>query len=180
MSMVARRYAKAVFALASDERTLEGTARQLEQLAALVQDPTIGPVLRSPLLAPSRRRALTQLLAKELALSDLLSRFLGVLSDQQRLGELAAVADHFQHLYDEALGRVRITVRTARPLEAAQQEQIVGAFARLTGKQVLPTVALEPELLGGVLVEIEGKVYDGSVRTQLQRLAKELTGTSAL
>ncbi|MFN8627056.1 MAG: ATP synthase F1 subunit delta [Candidatus Binatia bacterium] len=178
--MVARRYAKAVFSLASEERALEDTARQLERLAALVQDPTVGPVLRSPLLSPVRRRALAQMLAKELSLSELLSRFLGVLSDRQRLGELAAIADHFQHLYDRALGRVRITVRTARPLEAVQQEQLMGAFAHLTGKHVLPTVVLDPELLGGVLVEVEGKVYDGSVRTQLQRLAKELTRTSAL
>jgi len=178
MSMVSRRYAKALFALACDERALEETAGQLERLAVLVRDPTIGPVLSSPLLSPSQRHALTQLLAQELALTDLLARFLGVLSDQQRLGELAAIADHYQHLYDQALGRVRIAIRTTCPLEATQQEQIVGTFARLTGKQVVPTVAVDPELLGGVLVEIEGKVYDGSVRTQLQRLAKELAGAS--
>lgn len=180
MSMVSRRYAKAIFALATDERSLEETTGQLDRVAALVQDPTVGPVLRSPLLAPSRRRELTQMLAKELSLSSLLTRFLGVLSDEQRLGELDAIADHFRHLYDQALGRVRVAIHTARPLEAAQQEEIVAAFARLSGKQVLPTVVVDPELLGGVLVEIEGKVYDGSVRTQLERLAKELAGTSAL
>ncbi len=180
MSMVSRRYAKAIFALASDERSLEEAAAQLDRLAALVEDPAVGPVLCSPLLAPSRRRELTAMLARELSLSTLLTRFLGVLSDQQRLSELAAVADYFQHLYDQALGRVRIAIRTARPLEPTQQAEIVAAFGRLTGKQVLPTVAVEPELLGGLLVEIEGKVYDGSVRTQLQRLARELGGTSAL
>jgi F-type H+-transporting ATPase subunit delta len=180
MSMVSRRYAKAIFALATDDHSLEETANQLDRLAALVQDPTVGPVLRSPLLAPARRRELTEMLAKELPLSALLSRFLGVLGDQHRLGELAAIADHFQRLYDQALGRVRIAIRTALPLETTQQEEIVAAFARSTGKQVLPTVAVEPELLGGVLVEIEGKVYDGSVRAQLERLAKALAGTSAL
>jgi F-type H+-transporting ATPase subunit delta len=180
MSMVSRRYAKALFTLAREDRALEETAGQLDRLAALVRDPTVGPVLRSPLLAPSRRRALTQTLAHELALTDLVKRFLGVLSEQQRLAELPAIADHFQHFYDQTLGRVRIAIRTARPLDTSQQEQIVGAFARLTGKQVLPTVTADPELLGGVLVEIDGKIYDGSVRTQLQRLAKALAGASAL
>ena len=75
---------------------------------------------------------------------------------------------------------MRITMRSARPLDSQQQEQIAGAFARLTGKQVLPTVAVDPELLGGIVVEVGSKVYDGSVRTQLERLAKELGGSAAL
>ena len=50
----------------------------------------------------------------------------------------------------------------------------------MTGKQVVPTVAVDPELLGGIVVEVGSKVYDGSVRTQLERLAKELGGTAAL
>jgi F-type H+-transporting ATPase subunit delta len=180
MSMVSRRYAKAIFALATDEQSLEQTSTQLEQVAALVQDPSVGAVLRSPLLAPARRCELVQMLARELALSSLLTRFLGVLSDQQRLGELPAIADYVQRLYDQALGRVRITIRTARPLSAAQEQEISAVFARLTAKQIVPAVVVDPELLGGVLVEIEGKVYDGTVRTQLERLAKQLGGTSAL
>ena len=90
------------------------------------------------------------------------------------------MAEYFQLLLDQELGQVRITMRGARTLDAQQQEQIAGAFARLTGKHVVPTVAVDPELLGGVVVEVGSKVYDGSVRTQLERLAKELGGTAAL
>jgi len=177
---VARRYAKALFALAKEEQALEQTVEQLQRMAALVDDPAIGPTLRSPLLSAERRRQLAQTLARELSLSDLLTRFVGVLADQQRLKQLPAMAEYFQLLLDQELGRVRITMCSARTLDAQQQEQIAGVFARLTGKQVVPTVAVDPELLGGVVVEVGSKVYDGSVRTQLERLAKELGGTAAL
>lgn len=177
---VARRYAKALFALAKEEQALEQTVEQLQRMAALVDDPAIGPTLRSPLLSAERRRQLAQTLARELSLSDLLTRFVGVLADQQRLKQLPAMAEYFQLLLDQELGQVRITMRSARTLDAQQQEQIAGVFARLTGKQVVPTVAVDPELLGGVVVEVGSKVYDGSVRTQLERLAKELGGTAAL
>jgi F-type H+-transporting ATPase subunit delta len=177
---VARRYAKALFALAKEEQALEQTAEQLQRMAALVDDPAIGPTLRSPLLSTERRRQLAQTLARDLFLSDLLTRFVGVLADQQRLNQLPAMAEYFQLLLDQELGQVRITVRSARTLDAQQQEQIAGTFARLTGKHVVPTVAVDPELLGGIVVGVGSKIYDGSVRTQLERLAKELGGTAAL
>lgn len=180
MSAVARRYAKALFALAKESAALETTATEISRVATLAEDPTVAPVLLSPLLATPRRRALVQMLARELALSDLLARFLGLLADHQRLGELAPIAAHFQHLLDEDLGRVRVAIRSAAPLDPSQHDALVAAFARLTAKQVIPTVTIEPDLLGGVLVEVEGKVYDGSVRTQLNRLAKEMTGTTIL
>lgn len=173
---VGRRYARALFALAKQAGTLDLAATQLANLAAIAADETIGPVLRNPVLSRQRRAELVQLLGRELGLSDLLVRFLSVLAEHNRLGELPRIHDHFQYLLDAELGRVRVTIRSARPLDPAQEQQIVTTFARLTAKQVLPTSVVDPELLGGVMVEVEGKIYDGSVRTQLEQLAKELTG----
>ncbi len=175
---VGRRYGKAIFALAKQENSLEQSAEQLRRLAALVCDPAIEPVLRSPLLSAERRRQMTQTWTRALSLSDLITRFTGVLADHQRLNLLPAIAEYFQQLLDQELGRVRISIRSARPLDAAAQEQLVTAFAQLTGKQVLAAVRVDPDLLGGVLVELGTKVYDGSVRTQLERLAKELGGSA--
>ena len=179
MSAVARRYAKALFALAQDEDALEPTATQLGRLAAVATDPTMGPVLRNPLLSPTRRREIADALARELALPATMTRFLRLVADQQRLGELWSIADHFQIMLDRDLGRVRVTVRSALPLDGRQQADIVARFAQLTGKQVIPTVQVDSDLLGGVVVEAEGKVYDGSVRTHLERLAKTLSGDGA-
>jgi F-type H+-transporting ATPase subunit delta len=177
---VSRRYAKALFALAKDSNTLQPTADQLLRLAAVAADPAMGPVLRSPMLSVSRRHELAEMLARELTLSDLLARFLQLLADHQRLGELPAIADRYQQLLDAQLGRVRLTIRSAAPLDAKQEADIVSAFATLTGRQVISRVIIDGELLGGVVAEVEGKVYDGSVRTQLDRIAKELSGAASL
>lgn len=179
MSAVGRRYARALFALAKDAGALEPTADGVARLAAVAEDATVAPVLGSPLLSPLQRTELAQILSRELGLSDLLARFLGYVADQQRLRQLPDIARHFQRLLDDELRRARITIRSAVPLTDPQHADLIALFARLTGKQIVPTVVLEPELLGGVVVEVEGKVYDGSVRTQLDRLARELTGTAS-
>jgi F-type H+-transporting ATPase subunit delta len=180
VSAVARRYAKALFALAKDGAALQPAADELSRVAAVATDAALGPVLRSPLLSPPRRHELVKMLSRELRLSDLLGRFLQLLADQQRLGELPAIAQRYQELLDVEMGRVRVTIQSASPLDAAQEAGIAAAFALRTGKQVVSRVVVDPELLGGILVEIEGKVYDGSVRTQLNRLARELSGAASL
>ena len=180
MSAVARRYAKALFALAKDSRALQPTADELARVAAVGTDSTVGPVLRSPLLSPSRRHELAQMLTRELRLSELVGRFLQLLADHQRLGELPAIAERYQLLLDIEMGRVRITIQSASPLDATQEADIVATFEKRTGKKVIARVEIVPELLGGILVEVEGKVYDGSVRTQMNRLARELSGTASL
>jgi len=180
MSAVARRYAKALFALAKDGGALQPAAVEIDRLAALAEDPTVGPVLRSPLLTPTRRHELSATVARELDLSDLLRRFLSLLANHHRLGDLPGIRDHFQSLLDAELGRVRITIRSAAALTPRQENDLITIFSTLTGRQVIPTVVTDPDLLGGVLVEADGKVYDGTVRTQLARLAKQLTGTASL
>jgi len=174
----ARRYAKALFALAKDNGALQPTAEQLARVAAVATDPTVRPVLCSPLLSPTRRRELAELLVRELGLSDLLARFIRLLADNQRLGELPGIDEHFQQLLDREMGHVRIVIRSATALGTAQHQELVATFSKITGKEVIPNSIVDPDLLGGVVVEVDGKVYDGSVRTQLQRLAKELTGTA--
>ena len=179
MSAVASRYAKALFALAKEGHAVEQAADEISRIVTVADDPVLGPVLRSPLLSAVRRQELAQTLARELKLSPLLTRFLGLVADHQRLGDLPAMSEYFQRLLDRELGRVRITIRSAAALEPAQHDEVVAVFAQLTGKRILPTVTVDPDLLGGVMVEVDGKVYDGSVRSQLDRLAKELSGTTA-
>lgn len=179
MSAVARRYAKALFALAQESNSIEPVAEQLGRLAAVASEASVASVVGSPLLSPTQRTNLAQTLSTELRLNDLLARFVRLLADQQRLGQLASINDHYGHLLDAAMGRVRIVIRSSMPLTATQQADVVSTFGKLTGMQVLPTVVIDPELLGGVVVEVAGKVYDGSVRTQLSRLATQLAGTAS-
>lgn len=174
---IARRYAKAIFSLAQDESTLEPTGDEIERLAAVAADPELAAALANPLLSSTTRRAIARSLAERLDLRPTTRNFVALLADHQRLDQLVGIADQYRRLVDRALGRVRVQITSATALTAEQQERVVAAFARKTGRSVLPTVSVEPALLGGVIVEVEGKVYDGSVRTQLTRLAGNIAGS---
>lgn len=173
---IARRYAKAMFAVAREGGTLEQTAGELERLAALAAAPEVAAVLANPMLSEARRRDLAEALSRDLALKPETRNFVGVLADHQRLDQLTGIADHFRRLLDQHLGQVRATITAATELSAADVERIVAVFAQKTGKKVLAVTQRDPDLLGGVTVDIEGKVYDGSLRTQLRGLADNIAG----
>ena len=122
MSTVARRYAKALFGLAHDAGVLEPTMEQLNHMAAIANDPAVAPVLRNPLLSADRRAAVAALMAREVAASDLLTRFARLLADHQRLAELPAIAAEVQRMLDDALDDA-LASRGQRESEAQEQRQ---------------------------------------------------------
>ncbi len=174
---VARRYAKAIFSLAEEEGTLEATATSLEGLAAVAADPEIAAAITNPLLAPAARQALAKTLADALKLPPTVRNFVALLADHHRLDQLVPIHRQFQRLVDEALGRVRATVTSAVDLGGDRERELLSAFERASGKTVLAEWRVDPELLAGVVVDIRGTVYDGSLRTQFDRLARTIAGS---
>lgn len=179
MSAVARRYARALFELASEAGLREQVAQELEQLRSVVTSTDLAPIWNNPRLGMEQRRALVNVLQQQLGLSALVGRFLQYLADVRRLRELPDIQRFFQELLDEALRRTRARFRSAQALDDATVARIASAFSELVGKEVLPTVQVAPELLGGLIVEIEGKVFDGSVRSQLARMTARLMGSAS-
>jgi F-type H+-transporting ATPase subunit delta len=173
---IARRYAKAIFSLASDEGALEEIGEELASLAAVAADPDVGAALANPLLVAATREAIATTLAEQLSVRPITRKFLLLLADHQRLDQLAGISAHYRRLLDRALGRVRAKVVSAAPLAAPQRQALVARLEGLTGRTVLTESQIDPRLLSGILVEIEGKVYDGSLRTQLERLAASIAG----
>jgi F-type H+-transporting ATPase subunit delta len=76
----------------------------------------------------------------------------------------------FDALLDHERGITRATIRSASPLSADLLEQITRTFGSITGRQVLATVEVVPDLIAGVIVEVEGRVYDGSLSSELSKL----------
>ena len=174
MSAVARRYAKALFSLAQEQAQIETVAAQLLAASAELTVPELAELANSPRLSSPRRRALVDAVSQQLSLAPLVNTFLSLLADHQRLRELPAIATRFQELEDQALGRVRMTIRSATSLPDAERDEISAAFGRQLGLTVIARTEVDPTLLGGVVVVAEGKVYDGSIRSNLERLAKQM------
>jgi F-type H+-transporting ATPase subunit delta len=180
MSSIARRYAKAIIAVAQEQNSLEQTGDELRLLRALAEEPQIAQGLANPLLSANARRGLARAIAEQLKLRPIMRDFLSLLADHRRLDQLAGIADQYQHILDQMLGRVRATLTSSGALAPQQLEAVVAALTRQTGRTVLAEERVDPQLLGGLVVDIEGKVYDGSLRTQLEALAASIAGGRSL
>jgi F-type H+-transporting ATPase subunit delta len=150
-------------------------AAQLQAFAQLVQE---SPNLRNALLSPSvslvRKRAVISRLVEMQGVAPMVRNFLLVLSDHRRLDALSEVASTFATVVDERLGFTRADIQSAQPLRPQQQDALVQKISQLTGKNVRPNYSVNPQLLGGVVVNVGSKVYDGSVRGQLAAIGRRL------
>lgn len=170
----ARRYAKALLDLAQAQKAEEAIGNELLQIVSAIADPEIEKVFLLPTLPLKARKDIIEQIVASAKLHPILSSFLRVLADNARLTMLKDVLGAYQALLEAASGKVRAQVRTAATLSAKELRSLVDAFSRLTKKTVLPTVTVDPTLLGGVVVEIEGRVYDASLQAQLRRMGDAL------
>ena len=170
---LAKRYARALFSLTRD--ALIPTAEELGRVAAVLEEPRLKLVLRSPAVDASARLRIARQAAAALGLTPAVGNLLCLLAERDRLDVLPDVASVFEQLVDDALGRARALIRSATPLSGAEKNDLVELARRLTGRrEVLATTEVDAELLGGVLLDIDGTVYDGSLRAQLVRLSKQM------
>jgi len=174
---IARRYAKALYELAAEDGVVDAVADDLVALTQAVEG-IDRDVLRAGALGAEPRARLAERIAEAVGGDSLLARFLRVLANNDRLAELPAICEWFAKLRDLAAGRVRAFVSTPGALPEKDLERLTAVFSSLVGKEVVPQQTIDDSLIAGVVVEIEGRVFDGSVRTSLQRLSERMAGQS--
>ena len=170
----ARRYAKALLDLAQAQKAQDTIETELSQIVRAIADPAIEKVLLLPTLPLKARKDIIEQIIASAKLHPTLSSFLRVLADNDRLTMLKDVHGAYQALLEAASGKVRAQIRTAAALSAKDLRSLVDAFSRRIGKTVIPTVTVDPTLLSGIVVEIEGKVYDSSLQAQLRQMGDAL------
>jgi F-type H+-transporting ATPase subunit delta len=175
---LARVYADAVLALAQQEGVADEIGDELRAVAVDVigKTPAVAQFLDNP--AVTARTKLPVLGAAFGNASELFKKFLHVLTQNNRLGLLRDIHAAYQAARDRQAGRVRVLVRTATPLDDTQTGDLRQTLAARLGKQPILNVRVEPELLGGLVVQVGDRVYDSSVRTRLDTLRNTLMGTA--
>lgn len=172
----ARRYARALFALAHEGGAV---TRIREELAAIGHAFAEAPELRHALLRPlhpaAERRAVLRDLCQRLGASDTMRKFLAFLVDQRRLVDYEAILEEYERLADAAAGRVRAEVVCASALQSEQLERLRRALSARTGRDVEVDVRIDETLIAGAVAKVGDLVIDGSLRTQLAQLRDSLT-----
>jgi F-type H+-transporting ATPase subunit delta len=175
-----RRYAKAVIDLARERGALASVGEELSRAAAtFAQDDLKGLVLNPGIGAAARRNIVGQIVER-LGLSPIVGDLVRLLAARDRIGVLPDVARAYERLVDRELGRARVAIRSAAKLEPEQLTALEALAKRLTGASlIVVSTKVDPELIGGVTLAVGGTVYDGSVKTQLERLADKMVRVGA-
>lgn len=176
VSALTRRYAKALVELGVEQQAVEAYGDELASVkAVLAQEELLRQLLESPTLVQEKKEAMLADLCKLLEVSDGMERFLGVLLSKGRLSFLGQIEEKYRALADELSGILSAKITAATALDDAQQQAIAHSLEMQTGKQVAITVQVDPSLIGGIKAEIGGRLFDGSVITQLKRIEESLT-----
>ena len=171
---LSRRYTRALFQLARESGAEEEVGLELGQFFSAYRDSDLEKVLINPAFAAvTRKEILTQVIRNQ-QLSPLTSKFLSLLLERDRLMELAGIVSCYRRLLNEAKGRIEARVISSGALDESMVAQLRERLRGLAGKDVLLQQEIDPSLLGGLLVELEGKVYDGSIRSQLEKMKQRI------
>jgi len=174
---LARRYARALLELAREAQTLDATGQELAAVAATFEEPRLRAVVLNPAVDRGARRGIVAGVVDALGVSPSVTNLVKLLADRDRLSILTEVAQSYEALVDAELGRTRVHISSAIPLEAAEKTELTELAKRLAGAaEVVVTTSVDAELLGGVVLDIHSTVWDGSLRTQLARIGKEMAG----
>lgn len=177
VSVVAKRYAKALVALAKEHGRLVDTGAQLRRLTQLIEGtPELKSLLYNPTINRRFKEDLLADLAQRLDLGAMELNFVRLLLEKGRLPHMPQIVALYEELAEEAQNRLRVRVRSAFPLTPALQEEVRQRFAQYTSKDIVIDQELDPTLIGGIVAQMGSLVLDGSLRNELQRIKTELVG----
>lgn len=177
---LAKRYARALLGLARETDALDATGKELSALAAAFGEPRLRAVVLNPAIDAGARNKIVAGIVQGLGSSPAVGNLVRLLADRDRLAILADVAHAYDALVDAQLDRTRVRIRSAAPLGSTEQSALGALAKRLVGaSEVIVSTEIDPELLGGVVLDVGGTVWDGSLRTQLTRISKEMVERGA-
>ena len=170
---IARPYAEAVFQLADKAGELAKWSETLAQLAGIAANPDMLQAMGDPRLSTDQLYGLFASLAGE-AMFVQSQNLVRVLIENRRLSLVPEIRDLFEDLKNEREGMVEARITSAFPLEGEPLGKLVADLEQRFKRRIQPIVSVDPELIGGVCVQVGDEVIDGSVRGKLASMVVAL------
>ncbi|KAH7398852.1 ATP synthase delta subunit-domain-containing protein [Phaeosphaeria sp. MPI-PUGE-AT-0046c] len=178
-------YASALYTAAAKTNVLDPTAKSLESLQALFKkDPKLVEVLGAPTLSVSDKQQIVAELQKNIGSQDkegIVKNFLSTLAENNRLGALEGVVEKFGVLMGAHRGEIELTVTSAAPLDNRTLSRLESAIHKsdyvANGQRLKVVPKVNPEIRGGLIVEIGDRTIDLSVSGKMAKMNKLLKDT---
>ncbi len=169
-----RRYAQAVFEIALEKKELERWQADLQKIVGALADATFLAAMESPKIKIDKK---SELLTRRLGdISPLALNLVLMLITRGGVGMIGEIAAEYQRMMDAYRGIQTADVVTAVPLDDKDKEKLADNIGTLVGTKVVLKSEVDPEILGGVIARVGGKLLDGSTRSKLTALKRELVG----
>jgi F-type H+-transporting ATPase subunit delta len=176
---LAGRYAVALFELARDQDALDVVAGDLGNLRSLLAESAdLRRLVDSPVLTREEQGRAITALAERVGFAPLTKQFLGLLAHKRRLFALPEIIAAYQAMLGEHKGEVSAEVASAVALSDEQLAAVKEQLSKAVGRTVTLATAVDPSLLGGLVVRVGSRMLDASLRTKLQRLETAMRGAA--
>jgi F-type H+-transporting ATPase subunit delta len=175
-AILARRYAKALFSLALERNLLDKVRQELHSFVAMLEENAeFADFLRSPENSRAAKREAVERLLQD-RYSNLFFNFLLLIIHKGRHDVVDEIVRAFDDLYERHHRRVRALAITAVPMDTAIADDLRNKLAKSLKMEIELENQVDPSILGGLVLNVDGKVIDGSLKQQLERLRAEFLG----
>ena len=169
----AKRYAQAAFEIAVQDGTIDGWRSSLADIATVLTDSSAADVFADARIPVDERVAMV---GRALDIPEKPLNLARVLVSKGRSHEARGVSEAFNRMADERAGIAHAQITTAVSLSPEELAAIESRLTATTGKTISAVAVVDPAIIGGVVVRVGDELIDGSVRTRLKRLRRELEG----
>lgn len=170
-SPVAQPYAKALLDIASQQGAVDKLRTELRTVSSLVErSKDLSAAFSVPTVTVGECKAVIEAVSARLAVSPTTKNFLLLLADKRRLAYVRDIIAAYEEMADEATGLLRAHVYSPVSLSLEQRETLRQTLEKKLSRKVIIDARIDASLLGGLRVEVAGKIYDASVRSQLETL----------
>ena len=177
LQTVARRYATALADVAIERREEREVQNELDRWAEMIEaNSQLKEVFANPTIIYDHKRKVLEDLISRSRVRETTASFLRVLLKNQRLAQLRVIVDRLGLVLDERGGMVAAHVTTARPISEDLQKSLHETLVAATGRKVRLSFTTDESIIGGLVARIGSTIFDGSVQSQLDRLANEMAG----
>ncbi|WP_028574097.1 ATP synthase F1 subunit delta [Desulfonatronovibrio hydrogenovorans] len=176
-NIVARRYARALFALGQKQgdKELKAYGEDLAKIiSALEGTPELVRVFRNPIFTVAEKKGILKQILAKLKPGPVISNFCYLLADKGRLDCLPEIQVYYSKLLDEFEGIVRGEIVTAVKLADNMKQEIAGKLEKQSGRKVVMDYNVDQDIIGGLMLKVGDKVLDASIRAQLQILKENI------
>ncbi|WP_457577404.1 F0F1 ATP synthase subunit delta [Desulfomarina sp.] len=176
-TILARRYAKAIFTVGQEQGKYEEYNEVLNGLAGLfITNPEVVDALTNPLYPLDVREKVMTGMIGSMEVDSVMGNFLSLLVQKKRAGILPEIAEEYSTMVDEEKNISHGSVISAVELSDELRESVQATLEKLTGKKVELSVTVDPSIIGGIIAKVGDLVLDGSIKTQLAGLKDSIKG----